>query len=112
MLVAKYYLERYKSKPDTTSLASSNELLTHRLLIQQHCIVNMFARPAQFVVFLFVALPLLAAASAIPAQTLELEARQDGQCSTGQLQCCQQVQSVSESIHFFRTAVLIAYDYP
>ncbi|KAK7460516.1 hypothetical protein VKT23_009236 [Stygiomarasmius scandens] len=56
----------------------------------------MFARSSQFIVFLLFGLPLLAAASAIPAQSLE--ARQDGQCSTGTLQCCQSVQSATSPV--------------
>lgn len=49
----------------------------------------MFARVASIFMFLFFALPLLAAATAVP--------RTDptGQCNTGTIQCCNSVQSVN-----------------
>ncbi|KAF9442261.1 fungal hydrophobin [Macrolepiota fuliginosa MF-IS2] len=54
----------------------------------------MFARVATVFTFLFLILPVLAAASAVPRN----DAPPASQCNTGDLQCCNSVQSASDPV--------------
>ncbi|KAJ3565974.1 hypothetical protein NP233_g7292 [Leucocoprinus birnbaumii] len=55
----------------------------------------MFARVATVFTFLFFVLPILAAATAVPRTDTPPAG---GQCNTGTIQCCNQVQSSSSSL--------------